>query len=249
MRVLRVLVPVAFISGLLALPASAQRGVSHGGGGFSGHASSAFHNSGGMSHAGFTPASHSGGGYPHPPSPWHGGGQGYGPNYRGPHGYGYSRYSAAGTIGWINPGFLSYGDSGPYADSGDSNQNYPNADDEIASAPYPYLDQPPPADAPQQQYAPYEGPVAPDPAQYQPPQQPVRHRAAAAAPLPEEDAVTIIFKDGRPPLQVHNYMLTTKMLYVRDQAHRDIALNDIDIAATQKANQNADVNFKVPGTN
>jgi len=66
--------------------------------------------------------------------------------------------------------------------------------------------------------------------------------------LPEEDAVTIIFKDGRTPLQIHNYMLTTTMLYVRDQGHRDIPLNDIDIAATQKANQIAGVDFKLPGT-
>ena len=244
MRVLRVLTSIAFISGLLALSASAQRAASHGGGGFSGHASPAFHSSGGMAHSSFSPASHPGGGYPHPSG--HGGDHGYGPNYHGPHGYGYSGYSAVGTIGWINPGYLSYGDSGPYADSDNSDQTYPNADDEIASAPYPYVDQPSPPDA-QQQYAPYEGPVAPDPSQYQPPQQPVHHRVAAA-PLPEEDAVTIIFKDGHTPLQVHNYMLTTKMLYVRDQAHRDIALNDIDILATQKANQNTDIDFKVPVT-
>jgi len=247
MRVLRVLTSIAFISGLLALPASAQRGASHGGGGFSGHPAPAFHNSGGLSHPGFTPASHpGGGGYPHPPAPWHGGGDhGYGPNYHGPRIYGYPAYSGVGAIGWA-PDYLSYGDSGPYTDSSDSDQGAPNANDEMASAPYPYVDQSP--DAPQQAYAPvpYEGPVAPDPSQYQPPQRAV-HRVAAA-PLPEEDAVTIIFKDGRMPLQVHNYMLTTTMLYVRDQGHRDISLNDIDIAATQKANQIAGVDFKLPGT-
>jgi hypothetical protein len=255
MRVLRVLASAIFVSGLLALPTSAQHAGSHGGGGFSAHPAPAFHSSAPISRPAFTPAARfSASGYPHPPAPWHGGRPGYGPNYHGPRVYG---YSGVGAIGWVGPGYLSYGDSGPYADSSDTDQDNPIADDELASAPYPYVDQPPP-DAPQQGSAPqayaptpYNGPVAPDPSQYQPPQQQPPQRAihrVAAEPLPEEDALTILFKDGRSPLQVHNYMLTTTMLYVRDQQHRDIPLNDIDIAATQKANQNTDINFKVPGT-
>jgi len=250
MRVLRVLTSVAFVSGLSALPMCAQHGGSHGGGGFSGHAAPAFHSSGGVARPSFAPAARpAGAAYAHPPTPWHGG-HGYGPGYRGPRVYG---YPGVGAIGWVGPGYLSYDDSGPYVDSGDADQGNPNADDEMASVPYPYVDQPPP-DALQQGYAPqeyapapYEGPVAPDPSQYQPPQQRAARRVAAT-PLPEEDAVTIIFKDGRTPLQIHNYMLTTTMLYVRDQGHRDIPLNDIDIAATQKANQIAGVDFKLPGT-
>lgn len=250
MRVLRVLASVVFVSGLLALPVCAQRGGSHGGGGSSAHAAPAFHASAGVARPSFAPAARYGGvGYAHAPVP----GRGYGSGYRGPRRYG---YPGVGAIGWVGPGFLSYGDPGPYVDSGDADQGNPDAEDEMASVPYPYVASPPDGSqagyepqgyAPQEAASgPYDGPVAPASYQQQAPHQAVRQ--VAAAPLPEEDAVTILFKDGRTPLQVHNYMLTTTMLYVRDQVHRDIALNDIDIAATQKANQNADVAFKVPGT-
>jgi len=65
-------------------------------------------------------------------------------------------------------------------------------------------------------------------------------------PPPDEDAVTLIFKDGRAPLQIHNYALTRTMLYVRDQHHQDIPVDQLDLAATQKANLNSGVEFQLP---
>jgi hypothetical protein len=62
------------------------------------------------------------------------------------------------------------------------------------------------------------------------------------------DAVTLLFKDGRPPEQIHNYLLTRTTLYVRDQQSRDIALDQLDLAATQKVNHDAGVDFQLPVT-
>ena len=64
--------------------------------------------------------------------------------------------------------------------------------------------------------------------------------------LESEAAVTPVFKDGRPPEQIHNYLLTRTTLYVRDQHHRDIPLNQLDLAATQKVNHDAGVDFQLP---
>jgi hypothetical protein len=61
-----------------------------------------------------------------------------------------------------------------------------------------------------------------------------------------EDAVTLVFKDGRPTEQIHNYALTRTTLYVRDEHHRDIPLDLIDLTATQKVNREAGVDFQLP---
>jgi hypothetical protein len=66
-----------------------------------------------------------------------------------------------------------------------------------------------------------------------------------SAPLSEE-AVTIVFKDGRPPEQIHNYILTRTTLSVQDQQRRNIPLDQLDIAATEKVNKEAGVDFQLP---
>ena len=67
------------------------------------------------------------------------------------------------------------------------------------------------------------------------------------SPEPEaESSVTLVFKDGRPVEQIHNYILTRTMLYVRDEPHRDIPVDQLDLDATEKMNHDADVNFKLP---
>lgn len=93
----------------------------------------------------------------------------------------------------------------------------------------------------------------PDPNQYQqqaepepPPQSAPRY---APPPPPEEEAVTLVFKDGRPSEQIHNYVLTRTMLYVRDQHRRDIPVDQLDLAATEKANQSNGVEFALPTAN
>jgi hypothetical protein len=62
----------------------------------------------------------------------------------------------------------------------------------------------------------------------------------------DEDAVTLVFKDGRPAEHIHNYAMTRTTLYVQDQHHREIAIADLDLAATVKANREAGVSFAVP---
>jgi len=101
-----------------------------------------------------------------------------------------------------------------------------------------------------------EQPIYPDPNLYQqqpepapPPAPTYAPRPRPAAPPAEEEAVTLIFKDGRPSEQIHNYMLTRKMLYVRDQHRRDIPVDQLDLTATEKANQANGVEFALPAGN
>lgn len=67
----------------------------------------------------------------------------------------------------------------------------------------------------------------------------------ALAPAKEE-AVTLIFKDGRPPEQIHNYILTRTTLFVGDQHRRAIPTDQLDLIATAKVNQDAGVDFQLP---
>jgi len=72
---------------------------------------------------------------------------------------------------------------------------------------------------------------------------------AQASPVPESaEAVTLVFKDGRPTEQIHNYILTRTTLYVRDQRPRNIPTDQLDLAATAKANQDTGIDFQLPGT-
>jgi len=65
--------------------------------------------------------------------------------------------------------------------------------------------------------------------------------------LGSEEAVTLVFKDGRPPEQIHNYVLTRTTLYVGDQHRREIPTDQLDLAATAKVNHDAGVDFHLPG--
>lgn len=72
-------------------------------------------------------------------------------------------------------------------------------------------------------------------------------RPAYVRPQPEEDAVTLVFKDGRPNQQIHNYMLTRTTVYVQDERRREIPVDELDLAATEKVNKDAGVEFRLPG--
>ena len=72
--------------------------------------------------------------------------------------------------------------------------------------------------------------------------------AAYAGAAAREDAVTVIFKDGRQPEQIHNYLLTSTTLTVLDARYRQIPLDDVNVAATEAANRAAGVDFRVPAT-
>jgi hypothetical protein len=61
-----------------------------------------------------------------------------------------------------------------------------------------------------------------------------------------QPATTLIFKDGRR-MDVHNYVIAKGTLTVLDGGTRQrIALSQIDIPATQKANEDRGVTFKAP---
>jgi len=70
---------------------------------------------------------------------------------------------------------------------------------------------------------------------------------AAPAAIAEVPSTTLVFKDGRPNEQVHNYLLTSKTLSILDRNRRDIPVDQIDVAATARANQAAGVDFAIPG--
>jgi hypothetical protein len=119
----------------------------------------------------------------------------------------------------VPPYFLGFPDDTDYDDSsaapGNDFEGYPEEPPE------------------EQQQAPL-GPYQPYPAMTRP----------APAPASEE-AVTLIFKDGRPPEQIHNYLLTRSTLYVGDQ-HRAIPTDQLDLVATAKVNREAGVDFQLP---
>jgi hypothetical protein len=107
---------------------------------------------------------------------------------------------------------------------------YDDAPDSTASAPEGY-DAPPPN----------EGQAEP-PMPYQPTSD-LPHQSPA---LGNEEAVTLIYKDGRLPEQIYNYVLTRTTLYVGGPRHREISIDQLDLAATAKVNRDVGVDFHLP---
>lgn len=146
--------------------------------------------------------------------------------YRRPYRSGYGARGAylfpSGIVSWINPDFLGY--PGYYDDfssaTGTDEGDYPQPVEQ---------EQPETRDA------------------YQPSYEPPAYYPAQPPPAPE-DAVTIIFKDGRPAEQIHNYALTRTTLYILDQQHRDIPIDAVDLAETERVNRDAGVQFQLPVT-
>jgi hypothetical protein len=129
------------------------------------------------------------------------------------------------------PGYLGYSDD--YDGQHDSNY--------AASQPYPdypsgSYDGPSPDESQSRPYTPW--PYSAQPAPYN-----AEPSSAPATEIP----VTLVFKDGRPPQQIHNYLLTSTTLSVIDQQHRDIPVDQIDLDATAKVNRDAGVEFGLPG--
>jgi hypothetical protein len=68
-----------------------------------------------------------------------------------------------------------------------------------------------------------------------------------SAPVSAQPATTLIFKDGRPPMQVHNYALTANTLYALDgDTRKEISLSVLNMQATVEANRAAGVDFALP---
>jgi hypothetical protein len=249
----------SLVIGGLALPACAQRGgvrggsVGHGNVGFSAGPSRAFAPSTRYS-LGSAPRITAGRAVGAPPSfriaatnaarrPGYPGGP-----YRRPPFYG---VGIPYGLGWLGPNAFAYAGPGFYDGLGDSDYSdsgYPDPGyaDPGAQANYPA--QPgflAPGDYPAQGYSgpPYAEPPAANQAY-----RPVYGAPPAPAPEPEStDAVTLVFKDGRPSQQIHNYLLTRSTLYVRDQQRHEIPVDELDLPATQKLNRAAGVEFQLPG--
>jgi hypothetical protein len=145
----------------------------------------------------------------------------YSPAYGFPTGFSIWPGSLLDSGFYDGPGF--YNNSG-YVDSG-----YANPAPPAVYGPQPYA-APPEEQAEVAQPGPYR------PA-YQTPQPP---------PEPEA-ALTLVFKDGRPTEEIHNYMLTRTTLYVQDEHRREIPVDDLDLGATQKINKSNGIDFQLPG--
>jgi hypothetical protein len=228
------LTAIALIVVGVALPACAQRSASRGG--FSGHSGSAFH--GGFSasvpsrfassprYTGSRSLSTArgfqrGGVGNFSARPGYTGANRYRRPYR-PTSRAGIPYVVAPWTGWVSPYIPGYPDDSDYGDSpvapGDASGGYDGQPLE--------QDQPAPPD------------------HYQP-----ASDQSHLSPAPgSEDAVTLVFRDGRPPEQIHNYLLTRTTLYVLDQRHRVIPTDLLDLAATANVNHDAGINFQLPGT-
>jgi len=137
-------------------------------------------------------------------------------------GYGYPYGYGAG---YGTPGAAPYGQyGGQYGDATMQYPGYPAAPNNGAGEEYSQV----PADASPAARAPYTGQVQ-----------------VSSLPTPQQ-AVKLIFKDGRSPEQIRNYMLTSTTLTVLDQKYREIPLDQIDLAATRQSNLADGIDFRVP---
>ena len=60
--------------------------------------------------------------------------------------------------------------------------------------------------------------------------------------------MTLVFNDGRPPEQVHSYVLTGSSVFVAEHGHqRVIPIAELDLPATIAQNREAGVDFTLPG--
>jgi hypothetical protein len=92
------------------------------------------------------------------------------------------------------------------------------------------------------------GPEAPEVAANAPSHfRPTYQGQIEAAPVHLQPTTTLMFKDGRTPVQVHNYALTASTLYALDgDSRQEIPLSLLDVPATVEANRKAGVDFALP---
>lgn len=158
-----------------------------------------------------------------PDNGWHGVG------YRTYNPYIYTGYSWLNSFGYGFPaayGGIPYDNGQDYAGPGPQQAGYG------AQQPADYTPEPP----------------APEVATNDSPAfRPAYQGAADNAPVSAQPATTLIFKDGRPPVQVHNYALTANTLYALDgDSRQEIPLSLLNVQATVEANRAAGVDFALP---
>lgn len=145
----------------------------------------------------------------------------------------------------IDPGFYNWGDADDeYDQQAGAGENGSYTPDSAYAQPYPEPSQEP--DNVPGAYAPYRheppGPVPPG--TLRPSYQGPSSSGAAAT----EEQLTLIFKNGRAPKTIGNYIMDTKALTdVDPQNYERIPIEEIDVAATARANRPRGVDFEVPG--
>ncbi|MGD0155960.1 MAG: hypothetical protein ABSB50_07670 [Terracidiphilus sp.] len=148
--------------------------------------------------------------------------------------YSYPAWLGYGYPYVIDPGFYDWGDSEESAyDQGSAAPAYP--------APYPGQGYGAPEEIPEQGYS----------EEISPRSGPSQQTAAAGSTAPytpaSEQPLTVIFKDGRAPAKMQNYMMTAKVLTDLDSHHYEqFPLDQIDVAATQQVNRANGVDFQIP---
>lgn len=92
------------------------------------------------------------------------------------------------------------------------------------------------------------GPVSDDSYSGPPPDEDQAQAAEAPEPVTPQPATVLVYKDGHHA-QVVNYAILGDALFDFDDEHtRKILLADLDLAATEKANDAAGVDFKLPAS-
>jgi hypothetical protein len=180
------------------------------------------------------------------------GNRGYGNRgYRNGVGYPYPYYPyGIGLYGGnFLPDVLDYPFNSLFDDGGNGYGNDP-APETASQAPYPpeSYGAPPPQEA----YPGNYGPAGPPPGPNEEPSasyRPAYQNSGAIDPPPAQPSTTLVFQDGRPTEQVHNYVLTKTTLYDLDaNSHSDIPLADLNLPATIKANRSAGIDFSLPAS-
>ena len=236
-RSLRILIGTFTLAIAVALPSTAQYGGPHTTTGFGGHALAPPATITAPS-AGFSPA-------PSPSVtslPNYGYHYHYAPYYNGYYrGRGY-RNGAYGGWAYVMPYYYPVDDSAYGYDyvGGGSNPdlysgppigpNDPTLHLMAEQPPRPYVQGPPPE------------------AQYYPPPRPPMAPPIPAAPTPEvkpSDPTVLVFRNGHKQ-EVTNYAIMGDTLYVFDEGRKKIALADLDLPATVKANDDRGTEFRVP---
>jgi hypothetical protein len=141
------------------------------------------------------------------------------------------------------PARPDYGPQAPYEEGpqGPYQGSYPYQDQDQGS----YSDQ---GYAPPRR-APYNPEAYPPPGQNNYAAQSAAPQSAAAqSDGLDHPAVTLVFNDGRPPMQVHSYVLTSSSVLIAESGRqRVIPVTDLDLPATVAQNREAGVDFKLPG--
>jgi len=156
----------------------------------------------------------------HPSGGWH-------------RGVGYQRripYLYPNYVGY--PWLLPFGYGLPFGDNS-------GPDDSVAQAPPDFSNEPAPPEVAAPEVATYNAPI------FRPPYQP----QPVEAPTRPEPATTLVFNDGRPSMEVHNYALTGSKLYALDgETRQEIPLSALDLPATIAANRKTGVDFALPSS-